>query len=184
MKKSYLYFLAPLIALAAFGVVYWNYSSGYDDKIADMNKKQADIRDAKIKADNESKKVAVEAALVAQENRKKAKAAKETREQQERDDRDRAVQARAKAKEDARKLVDTVARLKKEVADNKKEIQEIEADKKRLIDETAFLRDYVKKAESNRQSLALVLEKIEAADRAAEAAAKAAAAAAAAAAKK
>jgi hypothetical protein len=180
MKKSYLYFLAPLIGLAAFGVVYWKYSSGYEARMDLMNKTQQEARDAKIKIDNESKKAAVEQALVAQEARKKAKAAKEAKEQQERDDRDRAVQARAKAKEDARKLVDTVARLKKEVADNKKEIEEHEADKKRLVDEAAFLRDYVKKAESNRQSLSLVMEKIEAADRAAEAAAKAAAAAAAA----
>jgi hypothetical protein len=184
MKKTYLYFAAPLAGLALFGVVYYQYSSGYEARQAAMEKKQFDEREAKVKRDNESKKKAVEDALIAQETRKKAKADKEAREQKERDDRDRAVQARGKAKEEARKLVDVVARLKKEVADNKKDITDVEADKKRAVDEMAFVKEYVKKAETNRQSLSLVLEKIEAADRAAEAAAKAAAAAAAAATKK
>lgn len=184
MKKSYVYFAAPLAGLALFGVVYYQYASKFEERQEAMVKAEREKREIKIKQDNELKKKAVEDALLAQETRKKAKAEKEAREQKERDDRERAQQVLAKTKEDSRKLTDTVARLKKEVADNKKDITEIEADKKRSVDEMAFVKEYTKKAESNRQSLSLVLEKIEAADRAAEAAAKAAAAAAAAAAKK
>jgi hypothetical protein len=178
MKKSYLYFIVPLVLLALFGVIYYQYASTYDARMEAMAKAQQKEREEKIQKDNESKKKAVEEALAAQDRRKKEKAEKLAREEKEREDRDRAVQARAKAKEDSRKLADTVIRLKKEVADNKKDIEEIEADKKRSSDEIAFLKEYVKKAQANRQSLTLVLEKIEAADRAAEAAAKAAAAAA------
>src|SRR2546423_1364440 len=148
MKKSYLYFLAPLVALALFGVVYYQYASKFDERQEAMAKKQRDDREEKIKKDNESKQKAVADALAAQDARKKAKGEKEAREQKAAEDRDRAVQGRAKAKEEARKLVDTVARLKKEVADNKKDIVELEADKKRAADEMTFVKEYVKKADS------------------------------------
>jgi hypothetical protein len=46
------------------------------------------------------------------------------------------------------------------------------------VDEQKFLKEYVKKAQANTQSLATVLERIDAADKAAEAAARAAEAAA------
>lgn len=183
-KKSYVYFIAPLVGLVIFAGIYWQYASTYDAKLEAVAKKQRAEREEKIRKENESKKAAVEAAVVAQEKRKQEKAAKEAKDQKDKDDREKAVQARAKAREDGRKFTDQVARLKKEVDLNKKDIAKIEEDKKRSIDEQKFLAEYVKKAEANAQGLSAVLEKIDAADKAAEAAAKAAAAAAAAAAKK
>ena len=58
---------------------------------------------------------------------------------------------------------------------NKAEIAKIKDDQKRSLDEQAFLREYVKRAQGNAQNLTTVLEKIDAADKAFEAAAKAAA---------
>ena len=58
------------------------------------------------------------------------------------------------------------------------------AARKIVVDEEKFLNEYVKKAKANANGLKGVLERIQAADKAAEDAAKAAAAAAAAAAKK
>lgn len=175
MKKSYLYFIAPLIGLAIFGAVYWQYASTYDAKNEAAEKKLRADREEKIRKDNELKKSAVEAAVKAQEERKAAKAAKEAKEQKEKDDRDRAVQVLGKTREDSRKFADQVVRLKKEVEDNKKEIAAIQEDQKRSIEEQKFLQTYVKQAEANTESLKATLLKIEEADKAIVAAAKAAA---------
>ena len=174
MKKSYVYFIAPLVGVALFGAVYWKYDSEFEAKEAAANKKIRDDKEAKILKENESKKKAVEDAIAAQEKRKKEKAEKDAKDQKERDDRDRAVQVRNKAKEEARKLADRVKTIAKEVEDNKKEIDRLTEEKKRSIDEQNFLKEHVKKSEANVQALYGVLEKIEAADKAAEAAAKAA----------
>lgn len=177
MKKSYVYFIAPVVGVAIFGAVYWKYAAGYEAKIEAMAKKQADERKAKIDKDNEAKRAAVEAAVASQEKRKKEKAEKDARDAKEKEDREQAVQVRNKTQEDSRKFQETVSRLKREVELNKKEIAAIAEDKKRSLDEQAFLREYVKKAETNTAQLRGVLEKIEAADKAAADAAKAAAAA-------
>ena len=185
MKKSSVYFIAPLVGVAIFAAVYARYASGYEEKVAQAEKARQDQKVEKNRQDNLAKRSAVDAALKAQEERKKAKAVKEAREAKEKEDRDLSVQARTKAREDTRKFQDQVRRLQKEVEENKKEIAKVEEDKKVSGGEQVFLREYVKKAEANTQGLQQVLERIEAADkaieaanRAAEAAAKAAAAAA------
>ena len=174
MKKSYLYFIAPILGVIIFAAVYWQYASTHEAKLEAAAKQRRIEREQKIAKENELKKEAVTAALKAQEERKKAKAEKEARDAKEKEDREKAIQARSKAREDSRKFADQVVRLKKEIDDNKKEIADIEADKKRSTDEMAFLREYVKKAEANTQSLRAVLDRIEAADKAAADAAKAA----------
>jgi hypothetical protein len=184
MKKSYLYFLAPLVGLALFGVVYWQYASTHDAKVAAAEKAMRDAREEKIRKDNESKRAAVEAALVAQELRKKAKAAKEEQDQKEKDERERLGQARSKAIDDAGKLAEQADRLRKEVAETEKMNAKIEEEKKQLVVEEAHFRELVRLSQTNKKNLETVLEKIDLAEKAAVAAAKAAAQAAAAAAKK
>lgn len=181
MKKNYIYFIAPLAGLVIFAGFYWKHSEEYSARLANAEKARIEQRNEKIRQENLAKAEAVKAALEAQERRKKEKAEREEREAKEKADRELAMQARTKAREDARKFQEQVNRLKKDVDALKKDLAEIEADKKRSLDEQAFLKEYVKKAESNTQSLAMVLERIAAADKAAEDAAKAAAAAAAAA---
>lgn len=184
MKKSYVYFLAPLVGVAIFAGVYAQYASGHQARLDAADKKLADAKAEKVKQENIAKKVAVDAALKQQEERKKAKADKEAREAKEREDRELAVAARNKAREESRKFQDNVKRLQKELEETKKDIAKIGDDKKRSADEQQFLKEYVKKAQANTQSLSIVLERIDAADKAAEAAAKAAAEAAKAAAQK
>ena len=182
MKKSHVYFVAPLAGLVVFAGIYWKYSSTYEAKLEASAAAQRKVRDDKIMMENLSKKKAIEDAIAAQNVRKKQKADKEAKAQEDSDNRDRAVQARNKAREDARKFADQAKRLEKEVDENKKQIAKLEADKKHSVEEQAFLRQYVPKAEANQKALAAVLEKIAAADKAAEEAARAAAIAAAAAA--
>jgi hypothetical protein len=175
MKKSYVYFVAPLAALAVFAGVYWKYASEYDAKIETAEKARREKIVEKQRQENESKRAAVEAAIKSQDERKKAKALKEAKEQEEKDARDRSIQARNKAREDARKFADRVRVLEKDVDENKKEIAKIDQDNKELQNEQAFVREYVKKAQSNTQALSGVLERIAAADKAAEDAARLAA---------
>jgi colicin import membrane protein len=80
----------------------------------------------------------------------------------------------------ATRLAKQVDRLTKEITVEREAIAKIEDTKKLNREEEAFLRQFVKQAESNVKRLAEVIDKIDAADKArAEAAAAAAAAAAA-----
>ncbi len=184
MKKNYVYFIAPLVGLVIFTGIYWTYAAGYEAKLEAAKKAQIEARNERIRQENLNKKAAVEAAIAAQEKRKQEKKEREEREAREKEQREIAMQARIKAREEARRMQDQVNRLKKEVADAKKEVARIEEEKKRLVDEAAFQRQFVQKAEANTKSLSTVIERIVASDKAIDDAAKAAAAAAAAAKKK
>lgn len=175
MKKSYLYFLVPLVLTAIFAVYYWQYASGYDARLAAIDQKKKEERQQKLDEEAKAREKAIKDALALAEKRKAEKKAKEEQEAKEAAARELAIQERNKAQQDARKYADQVKRLQKDVQDNKDEIAKTEEDKKQLVEEQGFLRDYVKKAEVNVQSLQGVLEKIDAADKA-RAAAEAAAA--------
>lgn len=177
MKKSYLYFIVPLVMTAIFGVYYWQYASGYEARLAAMDKKQADERQQKLDQEAKAREKAVADAVALAEKRKAEKKAREEQEAKEAAAREVAIQERNKAQQDERKYNDQVKRLQKDVADTKEEISKIDRDQKELQQEEGFLRDFVKQAEANTRSLNGVLEKIDAADRAraeAERAAKAA----------
>jgi hypothetical protein len=181
MKKAYIYFLAPLVGLIAFGAVYWNFSAGYEQREADKAAAFKKSRNDKMLEEVRLREKAVKDAVVAQEKRKKERELKDAKDRKDKEDRENAIQARAKAFRDAEKLQKQAERLTKDIALVKEEITKIEDDKKRSSDEALFLKGFVKKVEGNAKALNDVLVKIEAADAAAAAAAKAAAAAAAAA---
>lgn len=175
MKKSYLYFIIPLVLTAIFAVYYWQYASGYEARLAKIDQQKKEERQKKLDDEARARDKAIKDALALAEKRKAEKKAKEELEAKEAAARELAIQERNKAQQDARKYADQVKRLQKDVQDNKDEIAKIEEDKKQLVEEQGFLRDYVKQAEVNVQSLQGVLEKIDAADKA-RAAAEAAAA--------
>lgn len=177
MKKAYLYFLLPLIGLLAFGAFYWQFSASYEQRQEERAAVERQKKEAKLQEDARNREKAVFEAKAAQDKRKAEKAAKEARDAKDRDDRDLANQARRKAQADADKLEIQVKSLAKEIEETKKEIKEIEENKARAIAEEKFLKEYIKMAEANRASLLSIVEKIDAADKAAEAAAKEAAAA-------
>jgi hypothetical protein len=143
-----------------------------------------DARQSKLEKEAKDREKAVAAALEAQEKRKAEKKVRDEREAIAKEQREQARQARDKAGRDADKLEAQTRRLQKEIEAEKKELAEVVAARKIVVDEEKFLNEYVKKAKANANGLKGVLERIQAADKAAEDAAKAAAAAAAAAAKK
>ena len=163
MKKKYVYFFPPLIGLLIFGAVYWQYSSGYEARLAESERKARAVIDAKLADDVRARERAVKDALASQEKRKIDKAANEKKEAADKEMREKAMQAKFRAQRETDKLEQQAKRLKKEIEEEKKEIEKIEADKKRSIDEVAFQREFVKKAEENARNLAVVLDRIAAA---------------------
>lgn len=176
MKKTYVYFLFPLVGLIAFAAVYWNFSQGYETRLAEKAAIVRKAKEEKLRKEQRDREVAIKDALASQERRKAEKAAKEAKDQADQEQRTLAVEAREKAQRDQQKLAQQVERLEKEVKVEKEAIAKIEEDRKRAVEEQAFLRNYVKQAQANTKSLSEVLDKIVAAD-AARAAADALAAA-------
>lgn len=172
------YFIAPLVALLVFGGFYMNFAKGHAAREEAKKVAVRQEKEAKLRREAEERRKAVEDALKLQEKRKAEKAEREERDRLEKEARQAAIDARDKAFRDKDKLARTVERLNKEITTEKDAIEKIENTKKLAREEEAFLRQYVKQAETNVKSLTEVLDKIAAADaaRAAEAAAAAAAA--------
>lgn len=180
MKKNYVYIVAPVAALAVFTGFYVKYSSSYDDRMAEMHRKELEVTQEKLNQDAKNREIAAKAAFATQEKRKADKKAKDEKDARDKEMRDQAQQAMRKAQRDAEKLNGRIKVLNKEIDAEKKEIAKIEEDKKILAAEQAFQRQYVKAAEANAQNMVVVLDKITEVDKKWAEAAKAAAAAAAA----
>mgnify|MGYP001557638598 FL=1 len=176
MKKTYVYFLVPILGVIAFAAVYWNFSSGYEARLAEKAAIVRQAKEDKLRKEAKDREIAIKDALASQERRKAEKAAKEAKEQTDQEQRQLALDAREKAFRDQVKLSQQVERLEKDVKVEKEAIAKIEEEKKRAVEEQAFLKGYVKQAQANTKSLSEVLDKITAAD-AARAAADALAAA-------
>lgn len=172
MKKTYIYFIAPLVFTAIFAVFYVRYAKDYDARLARMEDNRRAERQKKLDEEAKAREKAIADAIAQTEKRKKEKAEKEKREQEERDRRELAGQELRKAQEDSRKFEDQLKRFQKDIEENKAALAKIEEDKKQLLEEERFLRDYVQKANANTQSLTTVMQKIEAADKARAEAAK------------
>lgn len=175
MKKSYVYFLVPLLGLIAFGAVYWNFDAQYAEKEA---AKQAAVRkgkEDKLAAEAKNREQAIKDALAAQERRKVERAAKEAKDKADQEARQLAIEARDKAHRDQLKLEQQRDRLLKDIKVEEELIAKLGEEHKHAIDEQKFLKEYVQQAEANTKSLASVLDRIAAAE-AARAAAEAAAA--------
>ena len=175
MKKSYIYFLVPLIGLIAFGALYWNFSEGYEAELAERERIIRVEKEEKLKAEAKNREKAIKDAIAAQERRKEEKAEKEAKEKADQEARQLALEARDKANRDQLKLAQQIERLDKDIKVEKEAIAKLEEERKRAADEEQLLKTYVKQAEANSKSLTEVLDKIIAAD-AARAAAEALAA--------
>jgi hypothetical protein len=173
MKKTYVYFLVPLLALIAFGAIYWNFLSTFDAKEEASRKAAKEKTEAKLRLEAQNREKAIKDALDAQERRKKEREAKEAKEAKDREVREAAIEARNKARNDREKFSRQVDRLKSDVRVEKEAIAKLEDTKKGLLQDEVFLKDYVKKAEANEKQLTDVIEKIDAADKAAAERAKA-----------
>lgn len=175
MKKTYVYFLVPLIGLIIFGAVYWNFSAGYEAKEAMKVNRAKKERQDKLLAEAKNREIAIADALKGQELRRKQKEQKDAKERADRDARELAIEAQRKAHDDETKFKKQVDRLKAEIKAENEAIAKLQEEKKKYESEEAFLRSYVKLAEANVKELMKVLDRIADADKKWAEAAKAAA---------
>jgi hypothetical protein len=165
MKKNYVYFIAPLVGLAVFIGIYWQYASGYDKRMEEMKHKEFVEAQAKLDQDAKNREIAAKAAFAAQEKRKADKKIKDAKEAADKEARDEATQNMRKAQNDAGKLASRAKSLAKEIEAEKKEIEKLEAEKKSLVAEEAFQRSFVKTAEAQVTSLLGTLDQVAVADK-------------------
>ncbi len=175
MKKSFVYVLAPIVALIIFGAIYWNFSSGYEAKEEAKALKVKQEKEAKLLAQAKANEQAIKDANAGVLRRKAEREAKEAKDKKDHEARLVATDARDKAFADKEKFAKLVTRLENDIKNEQSAITKLGEEKKMAVEEQAFLRTYVQKAEENVKNLRQVLEKISAAD-AARAAADAAAA--------
>lgn len=176
MNKVYL--ILPLIGLLIFGGIYMNFSQSHEAKLAAIKTKEVEAKKEKIRKQEDDRKKAVAAALETSKIRTEENARKKQIEEDKKNAREAAEDKRLRANSDKNKLTDQARRLKKDLEDVQDEIKKTELAKKTLIDEQAFLKTYVKQAESNVKYYYDLLDKITLAEKArAKAAADAAAAA-------
>lgn len=174
-----IYIIVPAILLVAFGGIYWDFSKKDAAKQAGILAKAAQAKKDKAALEVANREAAIKAAVEAQEKRKQEREAKEKLEESKRVARETAEDKRQRAFSDVNKLADQSRRLKQDFEAVQEEIKKIEQEKKTLIDEQAFLKNYTKQAESNVKYYYDLLDKIALAEKArADAAAVAAAAAA------
>lgn len=176
MNKVYI--LIPLLALVVFYGFYHNFAKGYEAKIALAKQKVEDEKKEKARQEVLNREKAIQAAVEAQAKRKAERDAKDKLDEEKRTARQTAEDKRERAFSDRNKLADQARRLKKDLEEVQEEVKKIEAQKKTLVDEQAFLKNYVKQAEANVKYYYDLLEKIDQAEKARAAAAAAAAAAA------
>jgi len=181
MKRTKVYFLVPIVALVLFYAYYWNFMSDYDAKQAAAAAVVKAKRIERLNVEAQMREKAIQEAIDEQKIRKQQKIDRDALERKQKDDKENAILIRDKADQDAQKLGRQVDRLQIEVKTAKEEIERIETENKRALEQEAFLKTYVTAAVENRDKLTQVLTKIDAAEKAA---AKAALEAAAAAAKK
>ena len=179
MKKNYVYFIAPLAGLAVFTGVYWQYSAGFEARMAAMQRKEFEAIQAKLNQDAMNREFAAKSAFAAQEKRKADRKAKDAKDAADKDARDLATQNMRKAQNDTGKLNTRTKQLTKDLDLVKQQIAKLEEDKKFLVAEEAFQREFVNQAKTNVTGLLATLDKVTEADKKWEDAAKEAAKAAA-----
>jgi hypothetical protein len=176
MKKTYV--IWPVLGLLVFTAFYWNFAQGSAERARKEELRQQEERRARILREAESRKKAIEDPIAAQAKRAAERAAKEKKLEEENAARQALVDKRTQVFEDVNKrLRPQVDRLKADVEEIKADIAQLELQKKQYLDEGAFLRTYVEKAQANVKIYQDMLLKIAAAEKAradAEAAARAA----------
>jgi len=164
MKKSNVYYLAPLVVLIVFGAYYWNFKSGYDAHLAQIAAHEKAERTEKLRLEAVSREAAIHDALIAQQKRKQERQERDARDLKQKDDKENATLTAQKADQESQKLQRQVEKLTKDVETEKDEIKKIEAENKKQVEEEAFLKTYDKLAQDNQAKMAAALQKIADAD--------------------
>jgi len=165
MKKVYV--IWPVLGLAVFSAFYWNFARGAAERAHQQEVQEAEDRKARILKELESRKKAVEDAIAAQAKRAAERAAAEKKKDAEDAARQALLDKRQQTFDDVnRRLRPQLDRLKTDAEDIKSDIAQLNLQKTQYVDEEAFLRTFVVKAQENVKTYQDMLAKIAAADKA------------------
>jgi len=162
MNKVYL--IIPLIGLLIFGGFYYDFTSKYEARAKEATAKIEQEKKDRAARDIANRELAIKAAVETQAKRKLEREKREAAEEAKRVARQEAEDQRLRAYDDRNKLREQVTRLKKDLEEVKAATAKVADEKKRHLDEGAFLRTYVKKAEANVKYYYDLLDKIAAAE--------------------
>ncbi|MCX6952403.1 MAG: hypothetical protein NTV51_09590 [Verrucomicrobia bacterium] len=168
MKKACL--IAPLAALALFGGLYAAYSIRRDATVATQQAQAAAARRDKAERDQAALVASREAAATAAAERQRVRLAREQQEAAQKDALAAAEQRRTHAFEHERKLRSQIDRRRADVARATESLAVLTPRQQELAAESAFLTDYLQRADPNREAYYRLLENLEAADKLAAAA--------------
>lgn len=172
MKK--IYYIGPIAALLLFGAYTWHFNKGYEQREAEKVAQIKAATEARMKAEAELRKKAIDEAMAVQNRLKKERAEKELAETKRKEARQLAIDTRDKYFREQEKLTRTVDRLKKEIRQEEDIVAKIDGSIKYQENEKKFQVTYVEKALKNVAALTDVLKQIDTAEAARSAAAAAA----------
>jgi hypothetical protein len=172
-----LYIIVPLIGTAIFGVFFYNFSTKYEQKQANIKATAEAELKAKTARDIAAREEAIKAAVEAAKKRETERKAREAVEEAKKTARQEAEDRRQKTYDERNRARDQVVRIKKDLEEVKGTLGKLEDEKKKHLEEQEFLKTYVKQADANVKYYYDLLTKIDEAEKASAAAAAAAAAA-------
>ena len=154
------YFTAPLVALLVFiGAYTWS-QSGHQQRTAERQAAAKAEHAAKLAAEQEARRVALEEAMREQTALRKQRAERTEREAAEREARAVALDARDAAFRDQERLARDIERLKREVASEQEAVNKLQSDHDAALAEQRFLADFIPQARANATALERVLQQI------------------------
>ena len=162
MKK--IYFIGPIAALVLFAAYTWHFNQEYEQKEAAKAAQVRSLREAKLKAEAEARKKAIEDAVASQARLKKERLDKEAEEVRKKEARQAAIDARDKSYREQEKIARQVERVKKDLRNEQEAVAKLEGSIKYTEGEKAFETEFIKKAQQNVAALQDILTKIDAAE--------------------
>jgi hypothetical protein len=166
MKKKYIYMLVPLCGVILFSIFYIPFANHYAELQVQKHKEDVIERNAKLQQEAEDRRRASIEANLNAEKRKAERDAKLAREKAEEDALSAADAARVRAHNDKQKYEQEVTELTKEIKVEQAALADLQTSKEDALKEQEFLRSYVQQAETNRQSILSLLDKLGAAEKA------------------
>jgi hypothetical protein len=177
MKKKNIYILVPLGGVILFSLFYVPFANHYADVQVQKHKQEIAERNQKLEKEAEDRAEASRVANEAAAKRKAEREARDAREKAEQDALSAADAARVKAHNDKQKYDQEVTELTKQIKLEQAALDALQTTKEDALKEQDFLKSYVQQAETNRQEILGLLDKLTTAEKArADEAARAAAA--------
>jgi hypothetical protein len=168
MKKKYIYMLVPLCGVIVFCLFYVPFANHYAEQQVEKHRQEVAERNDKLQQEAEARRQASIEANLNAEKRKAEREAKLAQEKAEEDALSAADAARVKTHNDKQKYEQEVTELTKEIKLEQAAIAELQTRKEDALKEEAFLKTYVQQAETNRQDILSLLDKLAAAEKARE----------------